>query len=349
MRAYYRLLLAALLLSPAPAPGADADRKGAAPQAARFPGQTFQVAGEGPESLTGLLVLDNRDEGLEPTSRGDVLSLVKESGEIAWSTTGFGICETVGGVHRVAVDSQRKRIYVAENVSHRVTALDFAGRRRLELVGMDASAVAVDERWGHLWVSSSSGTINSGQTLIFDAEGTLLNTLPVRGIDMVKASDSDAVWMSGSHLRHVNSAGKVLLERKDSAWAEPTLTIGVGKDTVWVGERSHPDVKASASRVRRVRSSGEVDLKVELPGFDPYAVIPDGAEGIWIGGYQGLRHVSDRGDLGPVIDLKVVALERVPRGDGFYAASKEEILKVSDKGEILSRRAWPRATTLLAR
>lgn len=346
MPAHFRLILAALLISQAPALGADSDEPSR--PATRFTGQKFPVADEGPDSFTGLLVLDNRDAGLDPTSTGDALSLISPSGEVTWTTAGFGICETVGGVHRLAVDPERRRIYVVENLANRVTALDFAGRRRLEIVGMDASAIAVDDQWGHLWVSAGQ-TINAGETLIFDPEGTLLNTLPFQGLDLVKASDPDAFWLSGSHLRRVNSAGKVQFQRKDSAWSEPTLCTDAGSDMVWVGERSHPNVAMSADRVRRIRPNGEVDLQVELPGFDPYVIIPDGSGGIWAGGYKGLRRISRKGEPGPVIDLKVSALERKPHSDRFYASSIEEIVEVSDKGEIVSRQKWPRATTLLAR
>jgi hypothetical protein len=173
------------------------------------------------------------------------------------------------------------------------------------------------------------------ETLIFDSEGTLLNTLPFHGVDIVKASDADGVWMSGSHLRRVSSAGKILFERKDGTWCEPTLTTSVGSDTVWVGERSHPDVAGSANCVRRIPADGEVDLKVDLPAPAPYVVVADGPEGIWAGGGRGLRRISNRGELGPVIDIKVVAAERVPRGDGLFVASREEIHKVSATGEIV--------------
>ncbi len=348
MWVHFRLMLAAMLLSQSTGLGGDSRAPTGSPPSNRFSGRTFQFADEGPESLTGLLVLDNRDDGLTAESLGDTLSLIDDAGAVQWRTTGFGICETIGGVHRLAIDVQRRRIYVAENLANRVTALDFAGRRRMEIDGINASAIAVDEQWGHVWVSFGD-SINAGETLIFDPEGTVLNSLPFRGVDLVNVKDSGtgSFWMSGTHTRQVNSAGKILLERQHAAWCEPTLAT-TGDNVIWVGERSHPDVKKSADRVRRLRS-GEVDLTVELPEHDPFVIVPDQSEGLWVGGYQGLRHISSRGELGPVIDLKVMALERVRRGEGLYVASQDEIVKISDRGEILSRLQWPRATTLLAR
>lgn len=198
----YRLVLFVVLLSQIHVLPGGSTPLAASEPAQRFHGRRYQVADEGPESLTGLLVLDDRDEGLSPTSMGDALSLVGDSGDIAWTTPGFGICETIGGVHRLAIDPDRRRIYVAENLARRVTALDFAGRRRLEIIGMDASAIAVDTQWGHLWVSAGD-SIDAGETLIFDSEGTHLNTLPFRGIDLVKIPNADGFWMSGTHLNRV--------------------------------------------------------------------------------------------------------------------------------------------------
>jgi hypothetical protein len=161
MRAQSQFMLVAVLLLQAPVLGWGSDPPSAPPSTARFSGQTYPVADEGPESFTGLLVLDDRDQGVGPTFTGDALSLIGESGEVTWTTTGFSICETIGGHHQIAVDAERKRIYVAENVAGRVTALDFAGRRRFDIVGMHASSIAVDVQWGHLWVSAGQ-TIRDG-------------------------------------------------------------------------------------------------------------------------------------------------------------------------------------------
>src|SRR6516225_2376560 len=76
----------------------------------------------------GIVVLDNCD----PEYKGketyeDNLSFLDAGGKLRSRVSGLNIAEEIGSPHRVAVDAERERVWVAEMVGNRLLQYDLAG------------------------------------------------------------------------------------------------------------------------------------------------------------------------------------------------------------------------------
>ncbi len=312
-----------------------------APRPARFPVQRFD-AGKPDHSPIGepaVVVLDDADDDFEPgRPHHDGLRILTESGREIAATKDFNTCQTVGGIHGVAVDPDRKRIYLSEMAANRVVALDLQGRKVWQVERIDAGALAVDPRTGHVWCTVGKN-LAEGETVVLDAEGAEVDSFPIRGIDIAYDPKTDAFWLVGYGVVKLGRDGRELLRMPRQGWACVSVATDPDDGSVWIVERSHPDVSRSENRLWHLEATGGV-RKVRALGEKPaFGVAFDRKTSTaWVAclGSDLLRFTSDDRELSPLpIQARSIAVS--PTTGQVWAATETELVRMGNDGRIEAR------------
>jgi DNA-binding beta-propeller fold protein YncE len=287
-----------------------------------------------------VLVLDNCD----PTFQGkpayeDNLTCLAGSGRLVFRVSGFNNCEAIGSNHMVAADPARGHVWVLENVGHRIHKLDRAGKKRLTLSGIHASALAVDPATGNLWVLTSKGTIYGDKTRVFSPAGKPLATYAVSGWDIAHDRKGKAFWIAGPRLAKVDAAGgKVAFVKPISAWCASSVAVDPRTGNAWVTVRRHTQVQGSEDRLLGFDNAGNLRVSVALDGKLPFHVSVDPRRGaVWVTLLRrAVRRYAADGKLQADYPFPALAAEADPAG-GAWVVTREETLRVSAKGAVLRR------------
>src|SRR5688572_10443638 len=93
----------------------------------------------------GVFVLDDCDPEFKGKERyADNLSYYRADGQLVFRVTGFNIAGSIGCQHKVAVDQQRRAVWVCDEVSRRVRKFDFSGKELHAISEIHSHALAVD-------------------------------------------------------------------------------------------------------------------------------------------------------------------------------------------------------------
>lgn len=308
----------------------------------RFPITRFEVPDPTAKPATdppAVAVLDDADEDFEAKGpHRDGLRLLDEAGkEIAYLRE-FNTCQTVGANHGVVIDAPRGRIYARELVGRRVTALDFRGRKLWQAAGIDADAMAIDPKTGHLWCSGGD-SLDVGETVVLDAEGQEVTSFPVRGVDLAYDAHSDAFWLVGYGIRKVDRNGKILFQKPHEGWANVSVATDPRDGSVWIAERDHPDVARSANRLWHLDAQGAPIKTWELGKKDPFGVACDPKTGTaWVVGFRSevLRFTPDGREL-PPLPIKAVAIAISPTNGQVWVTTETRIVRIAPDGQTTAR------------
>jgi thiol-disulfide isomerase/thioredoxin len=312
-----------------------------APRPARFPIQRFD-AGKPEESPIGkpaVAVLVDADGDFEPgRAHQDGLRILTESGREIASTKDFNTCQTVGGIHGVAVDPARRRVYLSEMAAHRVVALDLRGRRVWQVEGIEAGALAVDPKTGNVWCTVGKDLVE-GETIVFGADATEVDSFPVRGIDIAYDPKTDAFWLVGYGVVKLGRDGKELFRMPRQGWACVSIATDPNDGSVWIVERSHPDVARSENRLWHLDTTGDVRKVRALGEKQAFGVAFDRKTNIaWVAclGSDLLRFTSDDQELSPLSILARSIAVGATTGQ-VWAATETELVRIGLDGRIEAR------------
>lgn len=304
------------------------------------PGAPFGAAAPVPAPKGGVLVLDNCD----PDYRGkdeyaDNLTSLDAAGKVVFRASGLNNCESVGSSHMVAVDAKRGWVWVVENVGHRVRKYDGAGKELLVLRDVNASALAVDPENGDLWaVTSATGRINDGKTVVFDAEGRQRASHGVSGFDIAYDAKSRAFWVAGDRLAKLQG-GRALFDKPVTAWCAVSLAVHPGTGAVWAVARDHPDVRGSKNELLGFDNDGTLRHRVALGKDDPFRVSVDPKDGaVWLTLMRkGVRRYTAEGKLEAEHAAPALAAEADARTGGAWVVTPDETLHLGRRGEVTFR------------
>jgi len=312
---------------------------GTAP-AARFPVVRFEpTTNEHPlAGQPAVVVLDDSDPDFQKDRQHhDCLRLLTAAGEELWRHEGFNCCQTVGGVHGVAVDRSRERIYIRENVADRILAFDFLGRKLWQVEQIEASTLAIDDKTGHLWCSGGP-RLNSGETVVLDQSGTELAAYPYCGVDMAYDPQTDAFWLVGYEIIKLRRNGELLFRKPVEGWCCASVSVNASDGSVWIGGRAHPDVARSKNRLWLLNADGSVRRTIGLGDYYPFVVECDPRNGgAWISNHLGgIRKVSPSGEVGEPLAVRASNISVNSAGE-IWVTTDEAILRLNASGNVMAR------------
>jgi 5-hydroxyisourate hydrolase-like protein (transthyretin family) len=320
---------------------------GMTPGPARFPVTQHAVHDEKPAGMPSVVVLDDCDGNFErgrphhdglrilhvsPTPEGGyVKSIIKKE---------FNTCQTIGSIHCVALNAARGRIYVSEIAGNRVTALDVQGGKLWEVEKIEAGALAVDTKTGHLWCTVGH-TLAIGQTVVFDRTGREVTSFPVRGVDIAYDPHTDGFWLVGDGITKLSRQGQELFHELRAGWAYVSVAMNPRDGSLWIVERAHPDVARSVNRLWHRDAKGGVIKTWDLGEKPIFGVACDPKTGTaWVTslGTDLLRFTADGNEL-PPLPVKARAIAISPATGQVWLTTETDIVRLdgSDRLHTVSR------------
>ena len=296
----------------------------------------FEVLGDRPAETPSVVVLDDSDEDFqENRPHHDVLRILfkTDSGVRTTFLKEFNTCQTVGAAHGVAVDAARGRIYLCEQVSHRVTAVDFHGRKLWQVAQIRADALAVDSRTGNLWCSVGTDLAH-GETVVLDTTGREVTTFPFRGIDIAYDSQTDSFWLVGYGITKLSREGKVLFRKPQEGWAYVSVAANPRDGSVWIVERAHPNVARSVNRLWHLAADGTTIKTWDLGEKPVFGVACEPMTGTaWVVslGSEILRFTADGKEL-PPLPVRARAIAISPATGQVWVTTETEVLQLDGAG-----------------
>jgi DNA-binding beta-propeller fold protein YncE len=264
--------------------------------------------------------------------------LLSATGEELWTASGLNNAQTVGGVHGVAVDPERRCIYVRESAGNRIIAFDRGGQKLWQIEGIDTESLLVDPKTGNLWATRGE-RLNDGETFVFDADGNEVAAYPFRGIDMAYDPHSDAFWLVGYEIIKLSRDGEVQFREQVDGWCCASVSVNPTDGSVWIAERDHASVPHSKNRLWLLASDATVRQMLDLEKDDIFVVECDPKSGnAWFSGYgRGLRLATTDGILSDPLPIIASNIAISPTTGDLWVATSEAVLKLDSSGKVLAK------------
>ncbi len=321
----------------------------------RFPVTRFEVPVEKAVETPLAVVLDDCDEDFKAARpHHDTLRILYKTvdGVRTSLLREFNTCQTVGAVHGVAIDAARGRIYLCEQAAHRVTAVDFHGRKLWQVARINADALAVDPRTGNLWCSVGENLVH-GETVVLNADGQEVASFPFRGIDIAYDPHTDGFWLVGYGITKLSREGKVLFQKPKEGWAYASVAPNPRDGSVWIVERAHPQVARSMNRLWHLAADGSTIRKWDLDEKLIFGVACEPVSGtawaVFLG--SGILRITADGKELPPLPVKARAISISPTTGQVWVTTETEILRLDGAGQpktfsrfdARSGQSWPAA------
>jgi DNA-binding beta-propeller fold protein YncE len=295
-------------------------------------------AAPAPTKPSGFIVLDNCD----PDYKGkdayeDNLSFFDASGKLVARVSGLNNCEEIGSPHKIAVDLARGRVWVTENVGHRILRYDLAGRQLGSFPEVKASALAHDPATGHLWVLRSTGAIAGGSTEVLDQAGRSLGTYNCHGWDIAYDSRGKAFWLADRDLTKISAAGKILLQKPITGWCASSLAVDQRTGAVWVATREHSR-GLGTNELLGFDNDGRLLHRIALAARTPFRVAVDSRDGsVWLTILRGavLKYTA-AGKPDGEHKLPALAADVDLHTGDVWAVTADEVVKFDRAGKVLA-------------
>jgi hypothetical protein len=287
---------------------------------------------------TGVLILDNCDAAYEGKEEyKDNLTLLTSAGKPVFRVSGFNNCESIGGNHMIAVDSTRRRIWVVENVAHRIRCFDFAGKETLRIPEVRAKALAVDQESGNLWALVGENIVK-GRTVVFDSVGKEIASYEIVGWDLVYDRHAKAFWIAAKKLTKIVAAtGKIAHSTDVAVWCASSVDVDPRTGSAWVGVREHPNVAGSRNRLLKFGPDGKESVAVELGPRSPSRVSVESRDGgVWVAFGRSVGWFSADGKAESEYAVEARSVQVDPAG-GVWIITSTEAQKLTSKGEVTAR------------
>ncbi|WP_395752645.1 hypothetical protein [Prosthecobacter sp.] len=289
----------------------------------------------------GILVLDDCDKKYEGKDKyEDHLTFVSAAGTQGFRVTGINVCESVGSHHLIAADSQRRCVWVSENVGGCIKRYDLDGKVTATIAAKGCGAIAVHPESGHVWaIVSETGDFTKSRTVVFDEKGTEIMTYAASGVDIVFSGRENAFWVVGRQLYKIFATDSFVdLSQHVTAWCGVSVDVDPQSGAVWIAAREHPNVEGSKNQLLKFDREGRQLAAVSTGVLGPFCLSVNPQDGsVWMVNFRrSLEHFSPEGKT--LLQCPVPALAvQADRSGGVWAVTAKEILKLSAKGETLAK------------
>ncbi|MDI6450869.1 M56 family metallopeptidase [Anaerobaca lacustris] len=246
-----------------------------------------------------LLLEDRNDQDGDKDQYDDRLYLIDSSGHIEGAITGFHIGGSVGGAHVLAVDEQRRTLWVVENRGDRLWHFDLAGGKLLRKVPMPGvTAAAVDPATGNVWCTISAGRLGEGILQVISPSAEPVATHPIAGLDITHSVRDNSFWVVGKTVYRIGTNGKLLAEVPDQIpWTAVSVSVDQKTGNAWVVVRDHPQVPDSRSGLWVVDRNVRIQQRIDLGELMPFCVAVDSDnEVVWVGCLGTTLRYTTRGE-----------------------------------------------------
>jgi len=281
-----------------------------------------------------VVVMDDSDSDFtEGRTHHDRLRLLGESGKEIQNLDDFNTCQSIGIAHTVVLDRDRGRIYAAESVADRVTALDRQGHKLWQVSEVPTGALAIDPKTGNLWCTGGP-TLDYGETVVLDPSGNEVATFPVTGNDIAYDPLTDGFWLAGNGTLKLNRQGKEVFHKSFEGWACVSVDVNPKDGSAWIIERSHPQ-----NRLWHLDAQGNVLRTWAIGTRDPMAIAYDSRNDIaWVVNDRSevLRFRPNGQEL-PPLPIKAVAIAISPTTGQVWVNTTEETIRLDDAGQPAAR------------
>jgi DNA-binding beta-propeller fold protein YncE len=299
--------------------------------------------GQEPAKRTGILILDNCDDEFRgKEAYEDNLTLLDPAGRRTFRVSGFNNCESIGSSHMIAADPARRRVWVIENVAHRIRRFDLTGKETLAIPGVHGSAIAVDPETGNAWALAGGGQIGRGKTVVYDDKGKEVASYELSGWDIAYDRKAKAFWIVDTKLTKITAAkGEVLCSVDVSTWCASSVDIDRRSGAAWVAVREHEQVPGSSNRLLKFDPDGKELVAIELGEKSPFRVSVDPNDGsVWVAHFmRSVERYSADGKYLTEQAIAALAVQVDPAGGDVWVVTPRQVQKRSAKGEVLARAA----------
>jgi thiol-disulfide isomerase/thioredoxin len=187
---------------------------------------------------------------------------------------------------RLAIDQQRGHVYVSQDET--LHCLSTGGRQLYDVNLRGLQAVAVEPESGELWCLCLS-YMETGWTIILDANGHELRRLPLTGFTLRYSAADQGFWYVGKEAKLVSKDGKVLATHSLPAKTYTLAALAIDpQGGCWALECSHPDIAGSHEQLWRITAQemvavgefGKVDFNTRAGTYLPALAACN--EGVWV-------------------------------------------------------------------
>jgi beta-lactamase regulating signal transducer with metallopeptidase domain/DNA-binding beta-propeller fold protein YncE len=238
-----------------------------------------------------LLVLDDCSEETD----GDRLYMLNRNGDIEAVVTGFN-GGSFAASHRMAVDEQRKTLWIAER---QLWHLDLKNGKVLQkLPHIKARAVAIDPVTGNAWVLTS-GDIGTGHIDVVSPSGHVIATHNIPGGDIAYSHHDKKFWVVGKHVYKIDTQGTVTSKIMDPIpWTALSVSIDQNNGNAWIVIGYHFQVHGSQPQLWLVDQDGKtIKANINIDDVFPYCVTVDSKQNnVWVGCLGAILRFDTKGE-----------------------------------------------------
>jgi hypothetical protein len=267
----------------------------------------------------------------------NALRLLTASGEELWARSGIRNDQAIGGMHGVAIDRKRGRIYIRESLAHRFVAYNMQGEELWQVEQRYAAAMTLDERTGNLW-TSGGGRLDVGEIVVLDPQGNKIATHPFPAVDLVYDPHTDAFWLVGAEILKLNRKGDVWFRQK-AGFACVSVSVNPTNGGVWIVERAHTEVPQSKNLLWLLDADGSTRRRLDFGSELAFLVECHPKTGdAWVGVLHGtMRRVSPAGEFLESLGINASNISASRTTDEIWVRTPQAVLRLDATGKTLAR------------
>ncbi|NQV31179.1 MAG: flagellar basal body-associated FliL family protein [Phycisphaeraceae bacterium] len=259
-----------------------------------------QTSSKNKEDNYHVLVLADTD----PVFKGkdtydDRLYMLNSQGEIEAGLSGFNICQSIGGSHRLAVDTKRRTLWVTENVGAFLWHFDLnTGKLIHKIPNLKANSVAIDPDTGNAWVLIGNGNIGNGHIKVISPTGRIMAKHDVSGLDIAYSQHDQCFWVIDKTVTRLDTGGNILGQITEKIpHVASSVSIDENTGHAWIVIRDHPDVANSRPELWVVNPNMTILQKIDLGDTYPRCVSVDPEQKtVWVGCVMGALRFNTQGE-----------------------------------------------------
>jgi len=237
-----------------------------------------------------VLVMEDSDVDFRTPPFEDIVTAFGPNAKSARLVTNLNLCQTVGGGRALSVSPDGRFFVVCEMVGKHLIGYELPGGKRLWSIDGEFTAATVASN-GTVYAVISSGTIYGDQTVLIEG-GRISKSVSKAGFDLALDAEHEALWLVGNNIKKCDLALNVLQEFNPIGWC--AVSVDVTPDgSIWVAERSHPNVTSSTNRLLQVSANGQLIRRSIYLEWEPLCVRVDPSDGaVWVTGIGVSQSVS---------------------------------------------------------
>ena len=278
----------------------------------------------------------------------DTVSVRDQAGTILWKKSGLNL---EGGVnpHLMAVDFQRKTLWVGDKRNNRVLHYAANGDLLSETKDVGTFSLAVDPKTGNAMVITNQDSYISDKLLVISPDGQILHTWSFKGVDIAYSAHDDCFWTAGQTVQKFDREGN-LLATADRKFAFFAISLSVNEQdgSVWVAESRQRQVSGSNSQVWIF--SPDATTRKNLPlDLDVYSVSVDAPRhAAWVVGSNHLFKTDLDGNLLAEIPLNAQGRGNIEPDTGYqwWTDHKGQVSRLDTDGHLVYHESTTTAKTI---